>query len=256
MSTKIATWNVNSIKARLDHVLRFLESEKPDVLMMQELKGLEFPEEAFAKLGYQSQNVRQKAYNGVAILSRKPVNVILDRLPGDDGDDQARYLEVEQGGLRLIDIYLPNGNPAPGEKFDYKLRWMDRLILRLKELRADNVPFAVGGDFNIIPENKDCYDPKSWVNDALFRIESRRKFRSLLNLGITDAFRIYNSQPDNYTYWDYQAGAWQKNHGIRIDHFLLSPEVADRALSCRIDIQPRSWDKASDHTPLILEIAA
>lgn len=253
---KIVSWNVNSIKARLDHVKKYLEQAQPDVLMLQELKGLEFPAEEFKSLGYESEAVTQKAYNGVAALSKTPINVILNRLPGDDSDEQARYLEFETAGMRLINIYLPNGNPVDTEKFDYKLAWMERLKLRLTELRAETTPFAIGGDFNVIPEDKDCYDPKAWRDDALFRLESRREFRKFLNLGLTDALRVYNQASEQYTYWDYQAGAWQNGKGIRIDHFLLSPEMGDKLVSCAVNEEPRGWDKPSDHTPIEVEIAA
>lgn len=256
MSIKIASWNVNSIKARLDHVKNWLAANRPDVLMLQELKGLDFPAGECESLGYGSEYVSQKAYNGVAVLSKKPVRAVLDRLPGDKTDEQARYLEVEYDGLRLINIYLPNGNPAPGEKFDYKLGWMERLYARLKELRDGEIPFLVGGDFNVIPEARDCYDPKGWESDALYRPETRSRFRSLLNLGLTDAFRIHNEEKGQYSFWDYQAGAWPKNHGLRIDHFLLSPPVTDRMESRTIDKSPRGEEKASDHTPILLEIAA
>lgn len=253
---KIAIWNVNSIKARLDHAVNWLGSTKPDVLMIQELKGLEFPAEAFATIGYQPAFVGQKAYNGVAILTRQPTTVILDKLPGDDSDEQARYLEVEYNGIRLINVYAPNGNPVDSEKFPYKLGWLERLRLRLAELRNDTVPFVIGGDFNIIPEERDCWDPKVWADDALFRIESRQAFRAIMNLGLTDAFRVYNQQAGQYTFWDYQAGAWPQNKGIRIDHFLLAPILADKLINCTIDKEPRGLDKASDHTPVMLEIAA
>jgi exodeoxyribonuclease-3 len=175
-------------------------------------------------------------------------------LPGDETDEQARYLEVEINATRLINIYAPNGNPVPGDKYDYKLRWMARLHAHLKSLRAQNISFAIGGDFNIIPEEKDCWDPKVWIQDALFRIESRYALRTLLNLGLTDAFRVNNTAAGQYTFWDYQAGCWPKNFGIRIDHFLLSPQLADRLVSCTIDTGPRNWDKPSDHTPIIVEI--
>lgn len=253
---KIAIWNVNSIKARLDHVTNWLSQHTPDVLMIQELKGLEFPADTFGKIGYQVTFLGQKAYNGVAILSRFPVQLILNKLPGDDSDEQARYLEIEYNGTRLINIYTPNGNPVDSEKFPYKLAWLARLKNRLAELRQDNIPFAIGGDFNIIPEERDCWDPKVWINDALFKIESRQAFRSIVNLGLVDAFRVYNQQAQQYSFWDYQAGAWPQNKGIRIDHFLLSPTIADRLISCTIDKEPRGLDKASDHTPVILEIAA
>lgn len=251
---KIATWNVNSIKARLEHAKNWLQSRQPDVLMMQELKGLEFDSETFKAIGYDSVAEGQKAYNGVAILSKHPITVIQNILPGDKADEQARYLEVEIKNTRLINIYLPNGNPCPGDKYDYKLRWMQRLYEQLKVLREESIPFVIGGDFNVIPEGRDCFDPKVWKDDALFRIETRQKFRQLLNLGLTDAFRIFNDEDQQYTFWDYQAGSWQKNLGIRIDHFLLSPEIADRVQSCEIDAEPRGWDKPSDHTPVIIEI--
>ncbi len=251
---RIATWNVNSLKARIDHVKNWLQKRQPDVLMIQELKGLEFDDAAFKAIGYESVAEGQKAYNGVAVLAKHPITVLENILPGDKADEQARYLEVEVKGTRLINIYLPNGNPCPGDKYDYKLKWMDRLYARLKVLREENVAFAIGGDFNVIPEAHDCFDPKVWEDDALFRIETRQKFRKFLHLGLTDAFRVFNQEDQQYTFWDYQAGCWQKNLGIRIDHFLLSPEIGDRLLSCEIDAEPRGWDKPSDHTPVIIEI--
>jgi exodeoxyribonuclease-3 len=252
---KIVSWNVNSINARLEHVKRYLRETQPDVLMIQELKGLEFPAAEFQALGYETAAVPQKAYNGVAVFSKTPLKVILEKLPGDEADEQARYIEFETNGLRLINIYAPNGNPVDTDKFPYKLSWLHRLYLRLKELRENNIPFVIGGDFNIIPEDKDCHDPKAWVNDALFQPESKAAYRALINLGLTDAYRLYDSSAEKYTFWDYQAGAWPKNNGIRIDHFLLSPELTDRIKSCRIDKNPRGWDKPSDHTPIIIEIA-
>lgn len=249
---KIATWNVNSVKARTSHVQRWLEAKQPDVLCLQELKGLEFPKDAFE--GWHIHAVGQKAYNGVAILAKEKFEVVLERLPGDDADEQARYLEVNVGGVGLVNIYLPNGNPAPGDKFDYKLRWMERLYQRLKELREKEVPFVITGDFNVIPEERDCWDPKVWEDDALFRIETRRQWRKSLNLGLTDAFRVFNQNAQEYTFWDYQAGCWPQNKGIRIDHFLTSPPVTDRLISCTIDKAPRGEDSPSDHTPVILTI--
>lgn len=251
---KIASWNVNSIKTRLSHVKDWLESQKPDVLLLQELKGLEFPAEEFESIGYQSAAVPQKAYNGVALLSKHKIKVEHDALPGDKKDEQARYIEATIKDLRIIGIYAPNGNPVDSEKFTYKLAWLDRLKKRLEKLREDEVPVAIGGDFNIIPEEKDCFDPKAWQDDALFRLESRQKLRALLNLGYTDAFRVHNSQTGQYTFWDYQGGAWPQDKGIRIDHFLLSPSVADRLRACTIDKGPRGLEKASDHTPIIVEI--
>lgn len=253
---KIASWNVNSVKARLGHVKTWLAAREPDVLMLQELKGLEFPQEEFAALGYQSAAVTQKSYNGVAILAKAPMDVVLRALPGDEADEQARYLEVEIEGVRVIDIYLPNGNPVGTEKFSYKLAWMERLRARLQELRVAEVPFVIGGDFNVIPEPEDCYDPAAWIEDALFRPESRAAWRSLQYLGLTDALRAVNKAAGEYTFWDYQAGGWPKNKGIRIDHFLLSPALADRLAGCWIDREPRGWEQPSDHTPVIVEIAA
>ena len=249
---KIATWNVNSIKARGEHVRRWLDTHHPDIVCLQELKGLEFPHNLFPD--YKIHAVGQKAYNGVAILSLRTFDVVLDKLPGDEADEQARYLEIQAGDVRVINIYLPNGNPFPGEKFDYKLKWMERLFERLKELRGADIPFLVTGDFNIIPEGRDCWDPKAWENDALFRIESRAAFRKILNLGLTDAFRALNQKDGEYTFWDYQGGCWPANKGIRIDHFLLSPPVTDRLVSCTIDKTPRGEDTPSDHTPVIVDI--
>lgn len=251
---KIATWNVNSIKARLSHVQGWLAAQQPDFLFLQELKGLDFPNDAFE--GYKAHAVGQKAYNGVAVLakSNSSFDVILDKLPGDEADEQARYLEIESNGLRLIGLYLPNGNPVDTEKFTYKLSWMERLYDRIKFLRANDVPFLICGDFNVIPEDRDCWDVNVWKNDALYRLETRAKFRSLLNLGLTDAFRVFNQLSHQYTFWDYQAGCWQKDQGIRIDHFLTSPPITDRLLSCTTDKNERAKEAPSDHVPVILEI--
>jgi exodeoxyribonuclease-3 len=253
---RIASWNVNSIKSRLGHVKNWLAKNQPDVLMLQELKGMDFPAMEFSALGYQSAFVPQKAYNGVATLSKHPVEVHHTRLPGDDADEQARYLETTINGLRLINIYLPNGNPVDSDKYPYKLAWMDRLRARLAKLREENVSFAIGGDFNVIPEDRDCYDPVGWREDALFRIETRQKFRALINLGLTDAFRVNDNAPARYTFWDYQAGSWPANKGLRIDHFLLSPALTDKLQSCTIDTDPRGMESPSDHTPIIIELAA
>lgn len=253
---KLASWNVNSIKTRLPHVTAWLAAHKPDALLLQELKGLDFPADAFEALGYKHAAVTQKSYNGVAILSPHDIAVVLDRLPGEDADEQARYLEADINGIRVINIYLPNGNPVDSDKFPYKLRWMERLRARLAQLRQDEVPFLVGGDFNIIPEAEDCYDPAAWANDALFRPESRAQFRALQYLGLTDALRVANRAPQQYTYWDYQGGAWPANKGIRIDHFLLSPPLADRLDHCVIDAEPRGREQPSDHTPIIVTLAS
>lgn len=247
---KIVSWNVNSIKARLEHVKKYLSEESPDVLMVQELKGLDFPEDEFTPLGYQTHAVTQKAYNGVAIFAKHDIDTLHTKLPGFEDDEQARYIETNINSVRIINIYLPNGNPAPGPKYDYKLEWMEHLYNRLKQLRDTDTPFIIGGDFNVIPEEKDCHTPKDWQGDALFRPETHAAWRKLLNLGLTDAFRVNNTAAEQYTFWDYQAGAWQKNNGIRIDHFLLSPTLADRLKSCTINKTPRALDKPSDHTPI------
>lgn len=253
MSHTLTSWNVNSIKARLEHVQNYLSAHAPDVLFLQELKGETLPD---ISPDYTAIYAGQKAYNGVAILSKTPVTLLLDKLPGDDNDEQARYLEADWNGLRLINIYLPNGNPVGTEKFTYKLAWMERLYHRLAHLRDERIPFLVGGDFNVIPEDKDCYDPTLWRGDALFRPETIRQFRKLISLGLTDALRVRNDAAGTYTFWDYQAGAWQRNNGIRIDHFLLSPPVTDRLIDCSIDKEPRGWDKASDHTPVSITLRA
>lgn len=251
MTFKIASWNVNSIKARLTHVQHFLDDQKPDVLFLQELKGEVFPD---ISNDYHVLFKGQKAYNGVAILSRTPATLILDRLDGDDADYQARYLEVDWNNIRLINIYLPNGNPLETDKFDYKIKWMERLFDKLNELRMARISFLIGGDFNVIPEDRDCFDPNLWRNDALYHPKTVQQFRRLINLGLTDAFRVFHKNAEEYTFWDYQAGAWPRNKGIRIDHFLTSPTLTDRLINCTTDKPQRDKDSPPDHVPIILEI--
>jgi exodeoxyribonuclease III len=252
---KIASWNVNSIRARLDQVSAWLKICQPDVLLMQELKGAEFPALVFKALGYESVAVTQKAYNGVAVLSRYPMETIHTTLSGDEADSHARYLEMTIEGIRVVNIYLPNGNPVGTEKFAYKLAWMDRLIKELSAWREQNLPVVVGGDFNVIPEDIDCHKPSSWIHDALFQPEPRARFRALLDLGYTDAFRsLHPNESGQFTFWDYFRQAFEHNRGIRIDHFLLSPSLADRLESCEIDRGPRAQQKPSDHTPIIVEL--
>ena len=252
----IATWNVNSITARLPNVLAWLKLHAPDVVLLQELKCTEdkFPKIDFSALGYSAGVHGQKTWNGVAILSKNNITDIKMGLPGDSADEQSRYIEATVEGIRIASLYLPNGNPVDSEKYPYKLKWMDRLYTHIKELLQTGQPLVFGGDYNIIPEDKDCYDPRVWKDDALFRLESRRKFRALLHLGLTDAFRVNNQEPHQYTFWDYQRGAWSQNAGIRIDHFLLSPQAADLLEDCTIDSTPREQEKASDHTPVILRL--
>ncbi|HTZ57914.1 MAG TPA: exodeoxyribonuclease III [Acidobacteriaceae bacterium] len=252
---KVASWNVNSIRARLDHVTTWLKQQQPDVLMMQEIKAEEFPALVFQALGYESVAVTQRAYNGVAVLSRYPIETVSTTLPGDEADSHARYLEMTIEGIRMVNIYLPNGNPVRSEKFPYKLAWMDRLIKEMAAWRQEHLPVLVGGDFNVIPEDIDCHKPSSWVRDALFQPEPRARYRALLDLGYTDAFRtLHPNETGQFTYWDYFRQAFENNRGIRIDHFLLSPELAARLESCQIDRGPRALEKPSDHTPIVLQL--
>ena len=252
----IASWNVNSIRARTEHVRKWLERTNVDMLLLQELKGSEFPAAVFEELGYDSAAVTQKTYNGVAILSRAPIEIISKRLLGDELDSHARFLEVMIEDLRLVNIYLPNGNPIGSEKFAYKLAWMDRLALQMQAWLASGVPTIVGGDFNVIPEDMDCHKPASWIHDALFQPEPRARYRAMLSLGYVDAFRsLHPGEGGQYTFWDYFRRAFEYNRGIRIDHFLLSPDAAQRLQRCEIDKSPRAEEKPSDHTPIVVEIA-
>ena len=253
---KIATWNVNSIRARHDRVLRWLERHEPDVLCLQELKVTEanFPLLSIEAAGYKSAVLGQKTYNGVAILSKHPIEDVARGLPGDEADEQARYIEATIGDLRVAAIYLPNGNPVDSEKYPYKLAWMDRLIAHVRDdLLPVEQPFVLGGDYNVIPADLDVYDPKAWIDDALFRPETRVKFRALVHLGLTEAWRALHAE-HGYSFWDYQGGRWARGEGLRIDHFLLCPRAADRLRACEIDSGPRGKEKASDHTPVWCEI--
>ncbi|HZS83999.1 MAG TPA: exodeoxyribonuclease III [Stellaceae bacterium] len=254
---KIASWNVNSIKARLSNVLAWIETARPDILCLQETKCPEadFPLLEIKSLGYHVEAAGQRSYNGVALLTREPARDIVKGLPGDPADEQARYIEATVGDLRVASIYLPNGNPVESEKFPYKLAWMDRLCARAKELLRSEQPVILAGDYNICPADDDLYDPVGWRDDALCRPESRARFRKLLYLGLTDAFRALHAEPHVYTFWDYQAGRWYRDEGLRIDHLLLSPQAADRLAACAIDKGPRGKDKASDHTPIWCELA-
>jgi exodeoxyribonuclease-3 len=255
VNMKVASWNVNSIRARLDHVTAWLKLQQPDVLLLQELKATEFPSLVFNALGYESVSVTQKSYNGVAVLSRSPMETINTTLAGDEADSHARYLEMTIEGVRMVNIYLPNGNPVGTEKFAYKLAWMDRLIEKMRAWREENLPVLVGGDFNVIPEDIDCHKPSSWIRDALFQPEPRSRYRTLLDMGYTDAFRsLHPGEAGQFTFWDYFRQAFEHNRGIRIDHFLLSPEVATRLESCVIDKGPRAQERPSDHTPIMVEL--
>jgi exodeoxyribonuclease III len=266
---KIATFNINGIKARIEALPAWLDEAQPDVAILQEIKTVDegFPREIFEERGYNVETHGQKSFNGVAILSKLPLEDVTRGLPGDTEDEQARYIEAtvmgEKSALRLCGLYLPNGNPveldadgAPvaGGKFAYKLDWMARLEARAKELLAEETPFLMTGDYNIIPQAEDAATPDAWREDALFRPESRKAWRRLLALGLTEAFRARTQGPGHYSFWDYQAGAWNRNNGIRIDHFLLSPAVADTLRDCQIDKDIRGRDKPSDHVPVWVDL--
>ena len=257
---RIATWNVNSVRQRLDHLLGYLKRIEPDVLCLQELKCTDeaFPRLEIEALGYHCHVHGQKGFNGVAILSRREATAT-PGLPGDEADVQARYIEamVPDGGagVRVASIYLPNGNPVGSEKYPYKLGFMDRLIAHARRLSLDEIPLVLAGDYNVIPEAVDVADPENWLADALFLPETRARYRTLLNLGFTDAVRAVIGQGGVFSFWDYQAGAWQRNKGIRIDHLLLSPQAADRLLDVAIDKDLRSLEKPSDHVPVRIDLA-
>ena len=263
---RIATWNVNSVNARLETVLDWFREAEPDVVCLQEIKCVDerFPREAFEDLGYSAAVLGQKSYNGVAILSRFPLEDVRRGLPpldaDDEADEQSRYLEAVVGSprpMRVASIYLPNGNPvSDAAKFAYKLRWMERLRRHAAGLLELEEPLVLLGDFNCIPTPADCSDPAMWTGDALYRPETRNAFRALKNLGLTEANLAAGTEPHGFTFWDYQAGAWQRNIGIRIDFALLSPQAADRLETCRIDKHVRAKEKPSDHVPVVVELAA
>jgi exodeoxyribonuclease-3 len=258
---RIATFNINGIKARLPRLLEWLDEFNPDVACLQEVKSVDenFPRIEFEERGWNLETHGQKAFNGVALLSKQPITDVKRGLPACDGspdteDEQARYIEGTIGGVRIASIYLPNGNPRPGPKFDYKLAWMERLYHRAAKLRETEMPVVLAGDYNVIPQDIDCHNPPAWVEDALTQPESRAALNALINLGYTDALRQIKPDGAAYTYWDFQRGAWQKDNGIRIDHLLLSPQAADRVLDCQVDRIPRGKEKASDHTPIWVEL--
>ncbi|MFZ5835604.1 MAG: exodeoxyribonuclease III [Pseudomonadota bacterium] len=257
---KIVTWNVNSLKARLGLVLDYLREAKPDVALLQETKCTDdgFPAIELEELGYTIARHGQKTYNGVAILSKYPIEDVRCGLPGGENDDQARYIEavISCPGrpVRVASIYAPNGNPVETPKFEYKLDWMRRLHGHAKNLLVHEEALVLGGDLNVILSEDDLYDPRAWEGDALYRPEAITALRSILNLGLTDAYRACHTEPHRYTFWDYQAGAWAKDHGIRIDYLLLSPQATDRLNACAIDKQVRGWERPSDHVPVWAEM--
>ncbi len=257
---QIATWNVNGVRARIGAVLSWLKDVSPDVLCMQEIKTADeaFPRAPFEELGYNVAVHGQKGFNGVAILSRRPMEDISPGLPGMEDDPQARYLEAlvpgERGMARIASVYAPNGNPPGSEKFAYKLRWMEAFGAHMEELLKLEEPLAAGGDYNVIPSPEDAAFPAHWEGDALYTPEARAAWRRLLNMGLADALRAWTAEPGLYTFWDYKGGAWKKNDGIRIDFFLLSPQAADLLSGARIDKRVRAWEKPSDHAPLIISL--
>lgn len=265
---KIATFNINGIKARANALPDWLDEAQPDVVLLQEIKSVDeaFPREIFEERGYNVETHGQKSFNGVAILSKLPLEDVSRGLPGDDSDEQARWIEATVVGkqvIRICGLYLPNGNPVeltddgspvPGGKYAYKLAWMERLQARAKDLLADEMPALMAGDYNIIPQPEDAKRPEAWAEDALHRPESRAAFQRIVNLGFTEAFRARHQGPGHYSFWDYQAGAWNRNDGIRIDHFLLTPQAADLLTDCQIDKDVRGREKPSDHVPVWVEL--
>ncbi|MGB3553347.1 MAG: exodeoxyribonuclease III [Jannaschia sp.] len=263
---KIVTWNVNGIKARHGGVAEWLRDDAPDVAVLQEIKSVDeaFPREVAEEAGYELHTHGQKGFNGVALLSKTPLEDVTRGLPAIDGsrdteDEQARYIEGTvigaTGAVRICGLYLPNGNPAPGPKYDYKLAWMARLEARARALLAEEVPFLMTGDFNVLPQDMDAARPGAMAEDALALPDTRTAWRRLVNLGLTEAFRArHPGQPGHYSYWDYQAGAFDRNHGLRIDHFLLSPWIADRMTDCTIQGELRAREKPSDHVPVWLDL--
>ena len=256
---RIATWNVNSINARLDNVLEWMKEANPDVVGFQELKCVDekFPRAAFESLGYNVEVHGQKSYNGVALLSKYPLEDVRRGLPEIEGDDHARYIEAVVAGpkpLRFGCLYLPNGNPIGTEKFDYKLRWMERMYAHAAALLKLEEPLALCGDYNVIPEPEDADKPEGWVTDALFQPQSRAAWRKIKWLGFTDAQAEVGREPHGYTYWDYFRGAYERDHGIRIDHIMLSPQAADRLKSCEVHRHVRGREKPSDHAPVVADL--
>ncbi|MEM1100710.1 MAG: exodeoxyribonuclease III [Pseudomonadota bacterium] len=252
---KIASFNINGIKARAEALPAWLDEATPDVVVLQEIKSVDeaFPRELFEERGYNVETHGQKSFNGVAILSKLPLEDVTRGLPGDDSDEQARWIEatvVGERAVRVCGLYLPNGNPAPGPKYDYKLDWMERLKVRASALLAQEEPAMMAGDYNVIPQDEDAARPEAWRKDALALPQTRAAYRRIVNLGYCEAFRARTQAPGHYSFWDYQAGAWQRNDGIRIDHVLMTPQCADLMIDCGIDAHIRDREKPSDHVPV------
>lgn len=256
---KIATFNINGVKARAEVLARWLDTSAPDAAVLQEIKSVDagFPREIVESRGYHLETHGQKGFNGVAVLSKRPIEAVVRGLPGDPEDAQARWIEARiAGGITLVGLYLPNGNPAPGPKFDYKLAWMARMQARAAELLAEERVLVLAGDWNVIPQPQDAARPEAWREDALFRPESRAAFRRIEALGLADAIRLRHPRtPGLYSFWDYQANALERGDGIRIDHLLLSPQACDRLTDAWIETAPRHWERPSDHTPVWLSLA-
>ena len=256
---KLASFNINGIKARIAALPEWLDEAQPDVVVLQEIKSVDenFPRDLFEDRGYNVETHGQKSFNGVAILSKLPLEDVTRGLPDDDSDEQARWIEAtvvgDRNAMRVCGLYLPNGNPAPGPKYDYKLAWMKRLEARARDLLAAEEPAVMAGDYNVIPQDEDAARPEAWTKDALAMPETRAAYRRIVNLGFTDAFRARTQGPGQYSFWDYQAGAWNRNDGIRIDHLLLTPQAADLMRDCRIDKEIRAREKPSDHVPIWAE---
>ena len=257
---KIATWNINGVRARLDTALNWVKEAVPDILCLQEIKceDAAFPSEMFEELGYNVSTHGQKGFNGVAILSKLPLEDVSSGLAGDDSDSHSRFIEavvsVPGAALRVVSLYLPNGNPVGSDKFAYKLAWTERLNAYARARLAAEEVFLLAGDFNVIPDPIDARFPDNWTRDALYQPETRAAWRQLINLGLTDALRACAPEPGHYSFWDYQAGAWQKNNGILIDHILLSPLAADHLTAAWIEKHTRGWDKPSDHVPVAIDL--
>jgi len=256
----ISSWNVNSVRARIENIKNYLKKYKPDILMMQEIKteNINFPYDDFSNLNYESHVFGQKSYNGVAIISKNKLkNIRFDLIK--DKLNQSRIISADaifkNKNIQLINIYIPNGNPIDTEKYQYKKKWLDDLIKQLKSSIKKNPNIILGGDFNIIPSSEDVYNAKSFENDALFRLEIRKKLREMINLGFNDVYRHFNKTKEDYTFWDYMRGAWQKNNGMRIDHFLVSNSIIDKIKSVNINKDPRGRKKPSDHTPIEIKLA-
>jgi exodeoxyribonuclease-3 len=257
---KIATYNINGIRARLPALLEWLAGAQPDVVLLQEIKCVDdgFPRLEIEEMGYNIETHGQKGFNGVAILSKHPIEDLTRGLPGDDGDEQARWIEAtivgQRDAVRVCGLYLPNGNPAPGPKFDYKLSWMARLEARARDLLGSEEIALMAGDYNVIPQARDAENPANWITDALFLPQTRAAWRRIVNLGLTDALRETTQADHVYSFWDYQRGAWERNDGIRIDHLLLTPQAADRLTSAGVDSAVRGREKPSDHVPVWIEL--